>query len=328
MFNSGDILLFALSARRRVPWPLFKRWFEQVYQREVMEGRIDEGEPAAGIRWHVLRILSCLGHIDLHFGEAEIQIAVAPSALATLPGRGMARAVLCGARSPGTIASLKDWAAAADVDIVVRSSPDLSAYHPTRVELVAKTPAHIQNVAVGMDLLYVDVPPSRSLARVAASLQEYHRELVWSRESELNWRREDFDTHRLQFRTNEGETAQIRLSRYQNPITSIWHYRLWQNGESAEIDLDWGRYSILALSSRSVLQYDPSAREVRVPYGAPLPALFARSLGLCSGHCSIQLERVSTRGVQRYHVFDDVPPSVFNAVAIKLRQQPIGTGAR
>ena len=328
MFNSGDILLFALSARRRVPWPLFKRWFEEVYQRQVMEGRTDAGEAAAGIRWQALRTLSCLGHIDLHFGEGEIQIVVAPPALAALPGRGMARAVLCGARSPGTIDSLRDSAKAVDVDIAVRSSSDSDSYHPTRVELLAKTPAHIQDVAIGMDLLYVDVPPARSLARVVASLQEYRRERVWSRESELNWRREDFDIHRLQFRPNDGETAQIRLSRYQNPITSIWHYRLWQNGESAEVDPDWGRYSILALSSRNVLQYDPSAREVRVPYGAPLPALFARSLGLCSGHCSIQSERVSTRGMQRYYVFGDVPPSLFNAVANKLRQQPIGTGAR
>ena len=328
MFNSGDILLFALSARRRVSWPLFKKWFEEVYQREVMEGRTDAGEAAAGIRWHALRTMSCLGHIDIHFGEAEIQIMVAPPALAALPGRGLARAVLCGARSPGTIETLKDLVATVDVDMVVRSSPDLIAYHPTRVELVAETPAHIRNVAIGMDLLYVDAPPARSLARVAASLQEYRRRLVWAREPELNWRREDFDTLRLQFGTNEGDTAQIRLSRYQNPITSMWHYQLWQNGESAEIDLDWGRYSILALSSRNVLQYDPSARRVRVPYGAPLPTLFARSLGLCSGNCSIQSERVSTRGMQRYYVFDDVPPSVFNSVANKLMQRPIETGAR
>ena len=320
MFNSGEILLFALSARRRVPWPLFKRWFEEVYQREVMEGRTDAGEAAAGIRWQALRTLSCLGHIDLHFGEGGIQIVVAPPALAALPDRGMARAVLCGARSPGTIDSLRDSANAVDVDIAVRSSSDSNSYHPTRVELLAKTSAHIQDVAIGMNLLYVGVPPARSLARVAASLQEYGRELVWSRGSELNWRREDFDTHRLQFRPNDGELAQTRLSRYQNPITSIWHYRLWQNGESAEVDPDWGRYFILALSSRNVLQYDPSAREVRVPYGAPLPALFARSLGLCSGHCSIQSERVSTRGMQRYYVFDDVLPSVFNAVANKLSQ--------
>ena len=179
-----------------------------------------------------------------------------------------------------------------------------------------------------MDLLYVDVPSARSLARLVASIQEYRRGRVWSRESELNWRREDFDIHRLQFRPNDGEPAHIRLSRYQNPITSIWHYRLWQNGESAEVDPDWGRYSILALSSRNVLQYDPSAREVRVPFGAPLPALFARSLGLCSGHCSIQSERVSTRGTQRYYVFDDVPPSLFNAVANKLKATTYRNGSK
>ena len=325
MFNNGDILLFALSARRRVPWPSFKRWFDEIHQLEVIDGQTRVVEPAASVRWQTLRTLSCLGHIDLHFGQGEIQIVVAPPVLAALPGRGVTRVVLCGARSPVTIETLQDLATMADVEVIVGFPSDPNPYLPTRVELVAKDPECIRDVATDMRLLYIDVPPARTLARVVASLQEYRRKLACSKEAELNWRREDFDTHRLQYRPHAGETAQIRLSRYQNPATSIWHYRLWQNGEWAEVEPDWGRYVMLALSSRNILQYDPSIRKVRVPYGAPLPALFARSLGLCSGHCSIHLEPVSNRGIQRSYVFDDVPPSVFNAVANKLSQQPIRT---
>ena len=328
MYSSGDILLFALSYKRKVSWPGFKRWFEEVHQREVMEDRPGANEPAASVRWQTLRTLSCLGHIDLHFSQGEIQIVVAPPVLAALPRRGIARAVLCGARSPATIETLRESATVVGVDAVAGFPRDPNPYLPARVELLAKDPAHIHNVAAGMNLLYVDVPSARSLARVAASLQDYRLKLAWSEEAELNWRREDFDTGRLQFRPNVGETAQIRLSRYQNPATSIWHYRLWQNGEWAEVDPDWGRYAILALSSRNVLQYDPSSRRVRVPYGAPLPTLFARSFGLCSGHCSIQLEQVSPHRLQRYYEFQDVPPSVFNSVATKLRQRPMKTGGK
>ena len=328
MFSKGDILLFALSAKRKVSWPGFKQWFEEVHQREIMEGQGEVGEPVASVRWQALRTMSCLGHIDLHFGQDDIQVVVAPPVLAALPGRGGSRAVLCGARSPGTVEKLQDATTAGGVEIIVGLQVASSPYVPTRVELCAESPAQIHDVAASIDLRYIDFPPARSLARVSISLLEYLRGLAWSKEVELNWRREDYDTDRLQFLPSGEVAPQVRLSRYQNPTTSIWHYRLWRGGKCAEVELDWGRYAILALSSRRVWQYDLATKRLCVPYGAPLPTLLARAFGLCSGHCSTLFERVQSQAAQRYYVFGDVPPSVFNAVANKLRQPPIETGAR
>ena len=328
MFSNGDILLFALSAKRRVSWPVFKQWFDEVHQKGIIEGQGKVDDSVASVRWQALRTMSCLGHIDLHFGQDDIQVVVAPPALAALPSRGVSKAVLCGARSLSTVEKLQEVATAIGVKIIVGLQMASNPYVPTRVELCAESPAQFHNVAASIGLRYIDFPPARLLARVSISLQEYRRSLAWSTEADLNWRREDYDTDRLRFLPSGETAALIRLSRYQDPTTSIWHYRLWRSGEWAEVELDWGRYAILALSSRRVLKYDLTTRSVCVPYGAPLPALLARSFGLCSGHCSTLFERVSPQAKQHYYKFKDVPPSVFNAVADKLLQQTLETGAR
>lgn len=320
MFNSGDILLFAISARRTVSWPVFKQWFEEVHRKENISDQVQVDEPAPSARWQALRIMSCLGHVDLHFGQDEIQVVVAPPVLAALPERGVARAVLCGARSPSAVEKLQEAATAAGVEDIVGLQVVSSPYMPTRVELRAENPCQIHDVAASVGLRYIDFPPARLLARRSISLQEYRRSLVWSKEADLNWRREDYDTDRLRFLPSGETSPLIRLSRYQDPVTSIWRNRLWRNGEWAEVDLDWGRYAILALSSRRVLKYDLVARIVCVPYGAPLPTLLARSFGLCSGQCSTLFERVSPQAKQRYYEFGNVPPSVYNAVANNLLQ--------
>lgn len=289
-----------------------------------MEEQPKIDEPAARVRWQTLRTLSCLGHIDLHFDASGIQIVVAPPVLAALPDRSMAKAVLCGARSPTSVENLRETAIAGGVEAIVGLHGTPNHYVPTRVELRADNSAQIHTVAASINLRYIDFPPARSLARVSASLEEYLRGLVWSNETELNWRRQDFEMDRLQFRATGKITQQLRLSRYQNPVTSVWCYRLWRNHAWAEVELDWGRYAVLASSSRRILHYDLTTRRTYVPYGAPLPALFSRALGLCSGSCSTLSGQVPLNGVRGCYVFYDVPPSIFNAVASKLRQQPIG----
>ena len=121
-----------------------------------------------------------------------------------------------------------------------------------------------------------------------------------------------------------------RLSRYQDPITTIWRYRLWRNGQFGELEPDWGRYAILSACSKRILQYDQAKRDVLVPLGAPLPALLARALGLCSGYAPRTGQRRGKRDSDfpnRYEIFRDVPPSLFRMVADKAGQQVLGQGA-
>lgn len=320
MYDNGDILLFALSAWRQTSWRQFKQCFDEIQRKYVMASGYNPSETATSHRWQALRELSTLGHIDLQFGQDGIQVSTAPPILATLPGFGMPKAVLCGARSPHLIEELQSVSANSGVELAIESQSMASPYAPSRVELHAEDAARIKSVADNAGIEYMDTPPARLLAHISISLSEYLQSLGWSNDREINWRCEDFDTTRIQFRVPSESRPRLRLSRYQNPATTVWHYRLWQGDQSAEVDLDWGRYAALAMESQRVLHYSPTRRKVLVPNGVPLPSLLARAFGLCSGHCPTLTEIVCSNLAGRYREFRGVPPSVFNKVASKLDQ--------
>ena len=321
MYDNGDILLFALSAWRQTSWRQFKQSFDEVQRKSATTIGYDPTETATNHRWRALRELSALGHVDLELGPNDIQVHIAPPVLAALPGLGPPRAVLCGARSPNFIEDLQTEAQNAGVKTAIKPQSAASPYAPARVELRAEDTACIKSVAVKAGTQYAATPPARLLAYVSISLSEYRRKLSWSSDREINWRCEDFDTERLQFRAPSEARPQRRLSRYQNPRTTVWHHRLWQGDYSAEVGLDWGRYAILAMTSQRVLRCSPETRRALAPLGAPLPILLARAFGLCSGHCpTLAAEVRSDTPTGRYLGFDDVPPSVFNKVAAKLDQ--------
>ena len=318
MYDVGDILLFALSGRRQTGWGTFKRYFDEVYRRSTPVRRGVSDNNVANHRNLVLRALSCLGHIDLHSDKGEIAVVVAPPTIASLPILMSCRAILCGARSPGTVGDLKRAAEGSRVRVVVKSQTGISPYAPAQVELHGESTSAIQRIADSIGIRYVEVPPARLLAHGSVSLVEYTRGLVWSNDRELNWPRQDFKEDGVSFRGRTEPPRRRRLSRYQNPVTAAWHFRLWRDGESAEVDLDWGRYAIASESSLNYLRYIRERRSALVPMGAPLPPLLARAFGLCSGRWPALVENPDAGSFKRCYEFSDVPPSVFNPVAQKL----------
>lgn len=329
-FDGGDILLYSLSAWRETSWATFKRCFDEVHRRHVVTSNREEQEAAFYYRWRALRLLSSLGHVDVRFEAQGINISVAPPALAVLPGFGIRRAVLCGARSPSTVVNLRKAARAEGVATAAQPQISLSPYAPARVEVKADSDERLRATAKRMGIPYLHQPPARIMAHVSVSLDEYCQDLSWSEDEDLNWQREDFNVRSLRFQA-DGETPPgTRLSRYQDPATTIWRYRLWRDGQFAELEPDWARYAILSACSIRNLHYDPAKREVLVPLATPLPALLARALGLCSGYAP----RAGQRSVEAgpgiripCEVFKDVPPSIFRMVALKAGQHDLGLGA-
>lgn len=332
MYEGGDILLYSLSAWRETTWVAFKKCFDEVHRRHVVASHRVEQETASYLRWRALRLLSLLGHVDLRFeGQVKgITVAAAPPALAALPGFGIRRAVLCGARSPITAGELRRAAVQEGAAISAHSQISLNPHAPARVEVRAEGDERIQAVAERMGIPYLSQPPAWTMAQAAMSLDEYYQNLAWSGGEDLNWYREDFNVCSLRFQPAEESSANARFSRYQDPATTIWRYRLWKEGQFGEIEPDWGRYTILNACSKRVVQYDPAKREVLVPLGTPLPALLARSLGLCSGYAPRTDWRRVKKGLDlsaRYEVFRDVPPSIFREVEGKAGQQIVELGA-
>jgi len=320
MYNNGDILLFALSAWRQTSWRQFKQCFDELQRKSAGTDGYDPSETATGHRWRAIRELSSLGHIDLELEPGSIQFHIAPPVLAALPGLGSPKAVLCGARSPNFMEDLSAEAQSTGVETLIDSQLSASPFAPTRVELRAEDATWIKAVADRVGAQYVETTPARLLAQVSISLSDYLQRVTWSNDRELNWFCEDFDTERLQFSDPSEIRPDQRLSRYRDPRTTMWRYRLWQGEQSAEVDLDWGRYAILAATAQRVLQFSPEDRTALVPLGAPLPTLLARAFGLCSGFCPTLAEGVQSNHRGRYLKFERVPLSVFNNVAAKLGQ--------
>jgi hypothetical protein len=325
MYDNGDILLFALSAWRLTSCRQFKQCFDELQRRSAGTAGYDPSETAFGHRWRALRELSALGHIDLELEPGSIKVHIAPPVLAALPGLGSPRAVLCGARSPNFTKDLSAEAHRAGVETLVGSQSSASPFAPTRVELRAEDATWIRRVADKVGAQYMETTPARLLAQVSISLSDYLQRVMWSNDRELNWFCEDYDTERLQFRAPRETRPDQRLSRYRDPRTTIWHYRLWQGTQSAEVDQDWGRYAVLAMTNQQVLQYSPETRNAFIPLGAPLPTLLARAFGLCSGYCPTLAEEVQSNTLGRHLRFIGVPPSVFNRVAAKLDQAALPT---
>ena len=330
MYDCGDILLYSLSAWRETTWTTFKKCFDEVHRRHVVTSIREEQETAVYYRWRALRLLSSLGHVDVRFEVQGITIFAAPPALVVLPGSGIRRAVLCGARSPSTPGDLRKAAAVEGAATTTHSQTSLSPYAPARVEVKAESDERIHATAERMGIPYLHQPPARTMAHVSTSLEEFCRNLSWSADEDLNWQREDFNVRSLTFQPASETPPGSRLSRYQDPVTTIWRYRLWRNGQFAELEPDWGRYAILSDCSKRNLQYDPMKRDVLVPLGTPLPALLARALGLCSGYAP-RTGRPSGEADPdlriRYEIFRDVPPSIFRMVADKAGQHELGLGA-
>ena len=234
------------------------------------------------------------------------------------------------ARSPSTAGELRQAAALEGAATSVRSQVSLSPHAPARVEVSADGDERIQAIAKRVGIPYLDQPPAWTMAQVATSLEKYCQDLSWAEDVDLNWQREDFNVRTLGFQPDVELSNGSRLSRYQDPVTTIWRYRLWRDGQFGEVEPDWGKYAVLSFSSKRVLQYDLAKRHVLVPLGTPLPALLARALGLCSGYAPGIEQRPIQRELDlqaRYEVFRDVPPSIFREVEAKVGQHFVEPGA-
>lgn len=320
MHDNGDILLFALSAWGRTPWRTFRRCIDEIQRRTLATTLNESADHATGSRWRAIRELSALAHIDLHLSSGEPCIVVSPPTLAVLPSHHHPRAILCGARSPALVARIEHETKNLGAEFLVESQARTSPYAPSRIGLSAEHSDIFRTIAEHESLRLLKTPPARMLARASTSLEVYCRDLEWSDQEEINWPSQDFDVDDLFFHSREGVSHHNRLTRYQNPSTSLWEYRLWQDNRSTPIALDWGRYAALRFSSRRVLHYDSNSRTVSVPQRAQLPALMARAFGLCAGYCPRQKPPTSHPAEGPRHEFTAVPPSLFSAVATKLGQ--------
>lgn len=326
MFEIGDALLFTLSAWRQCTWQSFRRAFDDLHLRWLSECNSVTEEPGANVRLNAARLLDTLGHCDLLFGAESAAVFTAPSVLAELPMAGLRRSVLCGSRSPESLAMLQHAASRArgSVHVQLVSQVSVSVFAPARIEVHATSDAVMRQIADDVGIIYEAVPPAWSLASLSGSLEGFLGSLNWSKRPDLTWERTDFDPKLFRFEGRRDPGSALILSRYQDPVSRQWVFWMWRGDESAELgDPSWGRYAVLAASGQLALKHDGASGQLAVPASLPLPRLLSRAATLCSGYApSTAILPGHADGSRRYLVYKSVPLDVYRTCAGKIGQLP------
>jgi len=312
-FDGGDLLLYAVSARRDVQWPAFRNAADALL---TLDSSITPDMRRA--RSLAASMGDALGHWDVLAGDgATARICIAPPSLACLPWPGLPRAVLCGSRSPDTLTAVAAAAASTEVTVRLRH---IHPYAPARIEVTARTDAELASFADRLGVHHDPEPTAWLLASLSCSASEYVETLDWLPESELNWPCREFDPDRLAFGAfgqlprGPRDPVQPRLLSYEHPAGWARRDRLTWAGKTAEVDRSWGRYLVLAAAGRRVLRVDKRHGIVGVPRQLPLPKLLARALTLSSG----EPPRADQGPGLGEHVYWGVPAAISDAVANKL----------
>lgn len=313
MDSRGDMILFAISAKRQLSWQAFVDVLDAIF---VPDSRL--APDVKHVRSSVATLGDSLGHWEVVQDGPSARICVAPPVIARLPRPGRPTAILCGSRSPDTLPAITNACQNLRVEVQVFSQSQQHAYAASRVELSADSSDEIADAARALNIAFRPVPPAWTLAAACGSVGDYTASVRWESEPELNWPRRDFDTQRLCFVRGSGDPAAkgLNLTAYDHPSGWAHQDRLWRGKESAIVDRDWGRYAVLAARGITVIGFDHRRGTVSVPRQVPLPRIVARSLGLCSG-------RPPTikpgEGLGAY-IYSDVPITIFEGLAVKLGQ--------
>jgi hypothetical protein len=315
MITSGDLLLYVLSSKREVSWPVFKRAFDTLAASALMKY-----DSAAVARNIISRALDSLGHCEMVTDSDGLRIVVAPSSLVRLP-TSVSMAVLSGSRSPETIAVVQKAAASFQVEVeTMAHQGDLSPLLPQRVVLRAPDDSSLSDFAESLGITFAATPPAHALAYMCATLDQIAASLEWKTAPELHWSSADFDPERNRFAPPQDGRLPFRLTRYLDPIRNIFRYYMWNSDECATIDPDWGRYLALHKSGFNVLYFDSTKHLFAMPKSLPLPRLLARAVVLCSGASPRTLMKSSGRESTDFAIYELVPSSIAESVAAKLGQ--------
>lgn len=259
-----------------------------------------------------IETLSALGHCEQDAGG---DLTVAPPALALLPWPGQPRAVLCGARFPESLTTLRSAARQyrARVTSTMQGSWEFPA--PARIEASAERVRDLEGIAYATGCTLGDPPPALSMASVGTSVGDYLNSLDWTVDAELDWPRSDFIPAKLRFDQREHCDGNLRLTQYRHPDGYSVRDYLWRDGLGAATDRSWGRFAVLADSKIQPLRYDQRSGTLLVPVTTPPPRLFARSLGLSSG---LAPGEITDRAGPAMRAYASVPEGLASVVARKL----------
>jgi len=258
--------------------------------------------------------LSSLGHLEVAWGP-QITWCAAPPVLTMIPRSG-GRALLTGGRTralydplneeepSGRLVELVD-----ELNLVIDEWSAVGG--PTTIMVACESATDAERLADELGIEYT-FSVADQLARLLPPLVSFERFWVQGalpRGFDAEW----FDPERLRWLpTDDMNTC------------GLYRCRTWQqHAHALHAPVGWFRvprelaiYEVLRWNDLAVIQYDVSSMELRVPAGARLPILHARTATLCSG----RLPRFVREDGTGMLIYDNVTREIADLIMRSLGQ--------
>lgn len=320
----SEDLVYAMSTRGSITVDEFNSLF-----RMVSAGGISEEEDSINIdiRRQVIRLLDSLGFCEFDFDARKVFMC-AP-AFVLLPGYGLPKAILVGARTPLLIKKIKEIVKEHKEKIILHFMPQSTSKFsmPALVYIEAIDVDSIKEVAAKCSLnVDVDKPAAWELANFSVSFEALKKSLQFSPFVERNWKKRIFNIDRLVFSSQEpASQSAVSLIEYQNPVNKQNRHIFRDNASATEVSRDWGRYIVLHDSQKQVILYNETMQKLIVPVTVPLPCILARAVALSTG----LIPKITTvfskiADIPAHHpvyIYSGVPKVVAELITNKLGQK-------
>lgn len=298
MTERYDTLLRFLSERARGSWGELKEAFDWIW---------GPTEDPAERAWIAARDLAALGHIEIAWDEGASWCAAPP--LITMLPRSGGRAFITGARTKYLAEQLDSVAEERDLWIDRCGSQR----GPTTFLVACHRHQDAEGLAADLEIGYT-YSVAEQLSALFPGLDRYMAMFPEGGELPAGFEAERFDPLTLRWEPT-GDTGHRGLYR-----TRTFHGQVFALLDATSrwrrVVREFAAYEVLRWEGRSVLSYSAPRAQLRVPVGAPLPALHARAVCICDG----RLPRFERRNGEDVLVYDNVPPKVVERIASSLNQ--------
>ena len=324
----SNSLVYAMSTRASIKLEQFNEILRHVY---LPYGGQYYEQIDVDARQQIIRILDSLGYCEFDFDNRMIYMCK-PS-LVLLPVFGLPMALLVGARTPLLEKKLKESVRVRRRKAILDhlQHPWSNTGIPTGLCIRAMDTTIIKEIANEASIdCDVSAPAAWRLLDISATLDEIKNEFDFEKRVEPNWNKRVFILERLVFSSNTAEDPNQCLIEYRNPVSKQLNHWIWNGSDAAETNRDWGRYAVLANSSRRILLFDQRQFKIAVPVTVPLPCLLARAMALCSGVppstvTSSEKKIGAIPPEHPLHVYSGVTPQIAQMIALKLNQELLYT---
>ena len=295
--NENDLLLNYLTYMSASTAEEFYESFEVNFHNRFTESQAEKLniELSKIKRWS-LNLYDYMGFLDYEYSNRRIvvnqpQLVLIP----TMQGR---NAVLIGGRSPILLQKL--WEATLDKNLqfsVEVQDESLSAFSlPNKISITGfddengyNIERKLNKIASECNVLFeIDKIPQFALSEFSGDIVDYEKNLKPNKFfNDYGWIIKKFDQDKIHFSSSASFSQDLSLVEYKLNEYTFLHI-LWMNGQSYNVNKNWGRYILLNKHGKQIIYNDRNKELIAIPAATPLPRLIAEAMTLFSGRAPSQ----------------------------------------